>query len=45
MVREVIMAKELAVSIIGLITILLIALLVFAPFVFVAAQIVKWVFS
>nr|DAR41228.1 MAG TPA: hypothetical protein [Caudoviricetes sp.] len=38
------MAKELAVLIIGLITILLIALLVFAPFVFVAAQIVKFVF-
>lgn len=38
------MAKELAVSIIGLMTILLIALLVFAPFVFVAAQIVKFVF-
>lgn len=38
------MAKELAVLIIGLITILLIALLVFAPFVFVAAQIIKFVF-
>jgi len=39
------MAKELAEIIIGLIVILLIALLVFVPFVFVAAQIVKWVFS
>lgn len=39
------MAKELAEIIIGLIVILLIALLVFATFVFVAAQIVKWVFS
>ena len=39
------MAKELAEIIIGLIVILLIALLVFAHFVFVAAQIVKWVFS
>ena len=38
------MAKELAQLIIVLIVILLIALLVFAPFVFVAAQIIKWVF-
>lgn len=38
------MIKELAELIIGLIVILLIELLVFAPFVFVAAQIIKWVF-
>ena len=38
------MVEEVAGLIIGVIVILLIALLVFAPFVFVAAQIVKWVF-
>ena len=44
MVREVTMAKELALAIIGVITILLIALLVYAPFVYIAAKIVKFVF-
>lgn len=38
------MAKELALAIIGVITILLIALLVYAPFVYIAAKIVKFVF-